>query len=131
VACELVLCDRDRGTIHPIYSGFEYEHKRDNNVYFNLFYKVIEEAERRGFSQVHLGQTSYEIKAELGAKTVPLFFGIHHRNPLIQRLLWLLRHSLFPTVAVPDREVFVIPPPPAKNAPRAKHQPSETENTTK
>lgn len=127
VACELVLCDRDRGTIHPIYSGFEYGHKRETDVYFNMFYQVIEEAERRGFKQVHLGQTSYEIKAELGIVAVPLFLGIHHRNPLIQRLLWLLRGSLFPTVSVPEREVFSIPPPRAKNAPRAK-QPVVLEN---
>ena len=131
VACELVLCDRDRGTIHPLYSGFDYSLKRDTDIYFNLFYQVIEEAERRGFSRVHLGQTTYEIKAELGASRVPLFLGIHHRNPLIQRLLWMLRSTLFPAVAVPDREVFAVPPPPTKNAARAKHQPSETENATK
>ncbi len=131
VACELVFCDRDRGTIHPVYSGFDYRFKRDSNVYFNMFYHVIEEAERRGFSRVHLGQTSYEIKAELGARPVPLFLGIHHPNPLIQRLVWLLRSSLFPSVTVPDREVFAIPPPPAKNAARAKRQPLETENAAK
>lgn len=127
VACELVLCDRDKGTIHPIYSGFDYRFKRDSNVYFNLFYQVIEEAERRGFRRVHLGQTSYEIKAELGAGPVPLYLGIHHRNPLVHRLLWWLRGSLFPTVAVPEREVFSVPPPPAKNAARAKKKPSEAE----
>ena len=131
VACELVFCDRDRGTLHPVYSGFDYRFKRDTNVYFNMFYHVIEEAERRGFSRVHLGQTSYEIKAELGAKPVPLFLGIHHRNPLIQRLVWLLRRALFPAVVVPDREVFAIPPPPAKNAARAKRQPLETGHAVK
>ncbi len=131
VACELVLCDRDRGTLHPIYSGFDYSFKRDSNVYFNMFYHVIEEAERRGFSRVHLGQTSYEIKAELGARPMPLFLGVHHRNPLIQRLVWLLRRSLFPAVTFPDREVFGVPPPPAKNAARAKHRPAETENAAK
>ena len=131
VACELVLCDRDRGTIHPIYSGFDYRFKRDSNVYFNMFYHVIEEAERRGFSQVHLGQTSYEIKAELGARPMPLFLGIHHRNPLIQQLLWLLRRSLFPAVIFPDREVFALPPPPPKNAARAKPKPTKIENAVK
>jgi hypothetical protein len=131
VACELVLCDRDRGTIHPIYSGFDYRFKRDTNVYFNMFYQVIEEAERRGFSRVHLGQTSYEIKAELGANRVPLFLGIHHRNSLIQQLLWLLRKALFPVITVPDREVFGVPPPPAKNAARAKRPRLEAENAVK
>ncbi len=131
VACELVLCDRDQGTIHPIYSGFDYRFKRDTNVYFNMFYHVIEEAERRGFSQVHLGQTSYEIKAELGARPMPLFLGVHHRNPVIQQLIWQLRRALFPAVAFPDREVFGVPPPPAKNAARPKHQPAETELAVK
>lgn len=119
VACELVMCDRDGGTIHPIYSGFDYELKRDTNVYFNLFYHVIEEAERRGFSRIHLGQTSYEIKAELGARPVPLFLGLHHRNPLMQWLLWQMRRSLFPVIAFPHREVFAVAPPPPKNAARA------------
>ena len=131
VACELVLCDRDRGTIHPIYSGFDYKLKRDTNVYFNLFYHVIEEAERRGFSRIHLGQTTYEIKAELGASRVPLYLGIHHRSPLIQWVLWQLRRGLFPAVAFPDREVFAVAPPPAKNAPRAKKHALETEMVVK
>lgn len=123
VACELVLCDRDRSTIHPLYSGFDYRFKRDSNIYFNMFYQVIEEAERRGFSRVHLGQTCYEVKAELGAKRVPLYLGIHHANPLVRWLLWTMRRALFPVVTVPDREVFSLPPPPAKNAARAKQRP--------
>ncbi|WP_395738268.1 GNAT family N-acetyltransferase [Prosthecobacter sp.] len=131
VACELVLCDRDGGTIHPLYSGFDYRFKRDSNVYFNMFYRVIEEAERRGFSRVHLGQTCYEVKAELGAKRVPLYLGIHHGNPWVHWLLWQLRKALFPTTAVPEREVFGVPPPPAKNAAQARRQPAGTAHAVK
>jgi hypothetical protein len=116
VACELVICDRT--TMHPLYSGFDYWVKRDTNLYFNAFYKVIEEAERRGFSRVHLGQTAYEVKAELGAGCTKLFLGVHHSNRLVKAALWHARGLLLPTTHFPAREVFAAPPTPRKSGPK-------------
>jgi hypothetical protein len=104
VASELVIID---GTwIHPLYSGFDYQLKRDSDLYFNTFYAVIEEAERQGLAQVHLGQTAYEVKAELGAACVPLSLGVHHRWAIGRFVLHALRGVLFPATTFPHREVF-------------------------
>jgi GNAT acetyltransferase-like protein len=113
VACELVICDRT--TMHPLYSGFDYWVKRDTDLYFNAFYQVIEEAERRGFARVHLGQTAYEVKAELGVRCTKLFLGVHHTNRLVKAVLWHARAFLLPSTKFPERDVFAEPPTPRKN----------------
>ncbi len=113
VACELVLIDHD--TLHPLYSGFDYWVKKDSSLYFNAFYRIIEEAEKRGISQVDFGQTAYEVKAELGAVCVPLFVGVHHRNRVLHALLMSLRRLIFPPSFFPSREVFGNEPTPSKN----------------
>jgi hypothetical protein len=107
VASELVLCDR--GVLHPIYSGFDYAYKERTALYFNTFYRLIEEAERRGCRALHIGQTAYEVKAELGALAHPLHLAVRHRNALVQRHLTWARAILFPQLAVPYRAVFAKP----------------------
>jgi hypothetical protein len=107
VACELVLCDRL--VMHPIYSGFDYTVKEQGALYFNTFYRLIEEAEARGCSAVHIGQTAYEVKAELGALAHPLHLGVHHGNPLMRFILARARALLFPLVHCPYRAVFSAP----------------------
>jgi len=116
VACELVLIDRD--TLHPLYSGFDYWIKKDASLYFNSFYRLIEEAEKRGLRGIHFGQTAYEVKAELGASCQPLFVGVHHRNRLVHSCLRALQSLLFPPTIFPVREVFGQPPTPPKNSRR-------------
>jgi len=112
VACELVICDKT--TMHPLYSGFDYWLKRDSDLYFNAFYKVIEEAERRGFARVHLGQTAYEVKAELGATCTKLYFGRSpqepdHQIPAVDRA-----RILAAVARVSSARVFAEPPTPRK-----------------
>ena len=113
VACELVLIDHD--TLHPLYSGFDYWVKKDSSLYFNAFYRIIEEAEKRGIHRVDFGQTAYEVKAELGAVCTPLFVGVHHRNRVLHALLRALRIWIFPPSVFPAREVFGNEPTPSKN----------------
>jgi len=112
VAVELVIFDKD--TMHPFYSGFDYWIKKGSDLYFNAFYSLIEEAEKRGFTKVHTMQTADEVKAELGAVRTALFVGVRHRNPLIHGILHLLKDIFFPKIEVPYREVFGTPPPPKK-----------------
>ncbi len=107
VASELVLCDKD--VMHPIYSGFDYACKERSALYFNTFYRLIEEAERRGCRALHIGQTAYEVKAELGALAHPLHIAARHRNALVQRLLSWAKRIIFPHLPVPYRAVFAKP----------------------
>lgn len=104
VVSELVIIDAEQ--MHPLYSGFDYWLKRESDLYFNTFYAVIEEAERQGLGRLHIGQTAYEVKAELGATCVPLYLGVYHRWAIGRGLLKALRGVLFPATTFPVREVF-------------------------
>ncbi len=112
VSCEFVV--REGDTLHALYSGFDYGLKRDSDMYFNTFYAIIEEAERLGCARVSLGQTCYEVKAELGCTPTRLWVGVYHRNPLMNSFLKATRHLFFPKTKFPERDVFATPPAPKK-----------------
>jgi hypothetical protein len=120
ISVELVLVDA--GGLEPFYSGFDYSQKYQSDVYFNAFYRVIEETEKRGFRHLSLGQTAYEVKAELGATCSKLYIGVYHANPVINRLLGYFEGVIKARADFPKREVFKIPPPPKKSG--QKKQPS-------
>ena len=117
VSFELVMHDGQR--LQPFYSGFDYRVKQLTDIYFNVFYALIEEAERRGLPEVHLCQTAYEVKAELGATCHPLFFAVYHRRAWIRWGLRRVQGWLTPACKFPEREVFKIPPAPKKTRPAA------------
>jgi predicted N-acyltransferase len=108
ICCEFVQTEGD--TLFPLYTGFDYEIKKESDLYFNAFYALIDEAEKRGFKRIHFGQTAYEVKAEIGCTGEPLFIGVHYRNPIVHAFLSLLRGVFFETVKYPIRDVFVTPP---------------------
>jgi len=112
ISCELVLIDGD--AMRLLYSGFDYEVKRDSDVYFNVFYAAIEEAEKLGLKEIHLGQTAYEVKAELGAQRIDLSVAACYLNPLIHWIFTRFKQVFFPKVDFPHRDVFAIPPPKPK-----------------
>jgi hypothetical protein len=122
ISVELVLVDDDG--LEPFYSGFDYSQKHQADVYFNSFYKVVEETEKRGFRRVSLGQTAYEVKAELGAMCSKLYIGVYHANPLIHRLLGYFEGVIKGRANFPKREVFKIPPPPKKTQPKKQPPPA-------
>ena len=121
VSHEFVLVNGD--TLQPVHGGFDYASCQDADLYFGAFYALIEEAEKRGVKRVHLGQTAYEVKAELGATCQNLHVCFRHRNRPIHTLLSALKKVFFPTTRFPARDVFGTPPPPPKTSPaRAKKE---------
>jgi hypothetical protein len=104
VAFELFL--QGRRTLHPLYLGLDYAHREPGALYFNCIYRIIDEAAQRGFSVVELGQSSYDVKAAMGAVTGRRYIGLHHRTPLVHRLMRTCRSALFPRIVVPRRRVF-------------------------
>ena len=126
ICAEFILSQGD--TLYPLYTGFEYEIKEQSDLYFNAYYALIDEAEKRGFARIHLGQTAYEVKAELGCTLTRLFILFHHRNPLIHKFLELTQKIFFAIPKVPERDVFATPPTPPKNAPKntAKNKPADS-----
>jgi hypothetical protein len=112
VSYELALVNRD--TLQPVFGGFDHERCQDTDLYFGAFYALIEAAEERGLKRVHLGQTAYEVKAELGATCQSLHIAFRHFNRPIHLLLSALKKVFFPTIRFPARDVFGTPPPPPK-----------------
>jgi len=104
VAFELFL---KGDSLHPLYLGIDYAYRDAGSLYFNCLYRILEEAENSGAAYIELGQTSYEAKFSIGAVSSPLYFYISHRSGWVNRLLRLLRESLFPAPRIPAlRGVF-------------------------
>lgn len=104
VAMELLLQGKE---MHPIYLGMDYEYLTSASLYFNCLIQLLKEAESRGCYLVELGQTSYQVKSNFGAKMEPLYFAIRHRNWLLNRLLRLFASKLFPvTPLIEGRNIF-------------------------
>jgi len=107
IAFELILIGDN---IHPIYLGLDYEFNEKGSIYFNCLYRIIEEAKKRNFSYVELGQTSYEAKLGVGAVVDRLYIGLYHKNKLFNWLLRVFKRGLFPETKIPaSRSVFKDP----------------------
>jgi hypothetical protein len=105
VAFELVL--QDEQWLHPIYLGLDYQYRDEAALYFNCIYKIVETLEGKGKPVVQLGQTSYTVKASIGAVVDRLYLGLHHTNPLIHKLLERFGAELFPPTEIPrSQRVF-------------------------
>lgn len=101
VAFELICYDKN--WMHPLYLGLDYAKRDDASLYFNCIYRVIDEAEKNQYSVIQLGQTSYHVKAGLGAEVSKLYLAINHTNPLLNRLMGKLGHLLFPPTELPKK----------------------------
>jgi hypothetical protein len=101
VAFELFLQDDD--WLHPIYLGMSYAHRDEGSLYFSLLYKIIELAEAQGRPVVQLGQTSYPVKAAIGAVMARLYVAVRHDNRLLDWLLGRMASQLFPSTPIPPR----------------------------
>lgn len=105
VAFELFLQDEE--WMHPIYLGLDYAYRDEAALYFNCIYKIVETLEARGKSVVQLGQTSYTVKASIGAVVDRLYLGLHHTNPILHRVLQRFGSELFPPTEIPrSQRVF-------------------------
>lgn len=71
--------------LHFMFCGFD----RDDEVrlYQNLLLHIIRKGIEEGYGSIDLGQTSEEAKLRLGALEQFKYLGLHHSNPLLDRLL--------------------------------------------
>lgn len=99
VAFELFL--EDERWLHPVYLGLDYRYRDEGALYFNCIYKIVELQEARGKSVVQLGQTSYAVKASLGAVVDRLWAALHHTSPPVHLVLKGIAALLFPPTVVP------------------------------
>jgi hypothetical protein len=86
-------------------AGIDYDQNRETQAYVTLVTEIVAEAIRRGATQLHLGQTSYDLKRRLGAVTLSREIYVRCRSPVLHRLLRLAAGRLFPLRAYPPRRV--------------------------
>lgn len=100
VAFVLLLDQPER--LVPLYIGIDYAERDAGNLYKNCMYKTIFEAENRGKKLVPFGQTSYEVKAYIGAVFERMYVGVNMLNPLLNSALKIGARWLFPRHILPS-----------------------------
>ncbi len=94
------------GTAYDLFHGIDYEQSDETALYFNQIAAVVRLAIERGASRLSLGQSTEVAKARFGARSIPLWIGLQHRNPTVTAMLRGGRRVLFPEKVVPERHVF-------------------------
>src|SRR5262249_45764729 len=89
-----------------LFIGFDYEENCHHAIYFNLVERSLRIAMERGVRVCFLGQDSYDFKARLGARPVPLVGYMKHRLWPMHWLLRCLKAEMFPKEAPPVHSVF-------------------------
>lgn len=98
------------GEYHNLYVGLDYDKAKKAEVYFNLYTLDLDRAYREGAHRIHLGQTSDDFKARLGAEGKPLWFFVRATNPVIHAGLRRCARIAFPAVQRPiHHDVFRAP----------------------
>ena len=85
IGFNLFIEDRDR--IIGKFIGMRYPVAREQNLYFLNWLTMVRHAMQRGKSVLVVGQTSYAVKARLGAVLERSWVYYRHRNPLLNKAL--------------------------------------------
>ena len=99
----------DETELEWLFCGLDYEHNRQDFIYFNLIYHIIEFAIQQGFRRLNLGITTIIPKLDVGAEAVPLHMYMKHMNPALNRLVPFLFRSMTPKLMEKRRSVFKNP----------------------
>ncbi|MEK7799054.1 MAG: GNAT family N-acetyltransferase [Acidobacteriota bacterium] len=94
------------GALTFLLAGIDYAHHRQCQAYFTLVAEVVAEAIRHGATRLELGQTTYDLKARLGAEMSARWLYIKCPNPAVHLTLRVASRALFPTISPPPRRVF-------------------------
>jgi hypothetical protein len=85
------------GVLVNRYVGLDYDRSEVYGLYFAMFIRTIEFGIRERYTEVELGATSYAFKRILGARQIPTWNYFHHTNPLMHRVLRLLKSMFEPS----------------------------------
>ena len=89
-----------------LFIGFDYARNAAVHLYFNLVEQSLRAALERGCKVCYLGQDSYEFKARLGAKPVPLTAYMKHHLWPVHALLRSKKEEFFPKDEAVEHDVF-------------------------
>jgi len=87
------------------YLGLDYSVKAHIPLYQLILYDVLDVAIQHRVSRIEYGRTAGEIKAGIGAKPVPMYAMVKHRNVIKDQLIDLFVQLIHP-VRFRDRHVF-------------------------
>jgi len=115
VAFAFVLVD-DR-TLRFLYTGLDYEHNREDSLFFNLLYHVVRTGIELRRPHIELGITTYPPKMDVGGRrSTLLMYMKHSRVPIVTTLFRLM------TPAHPEGGRHVFREDPDASAPEGKQQ---------
>ena len=97
----------ERGdTLHFLLVGLDYSYRDKFDVYFNLIYAIIDLAIQNGYSNIDMGQTSYQPKIRVGGECTPVYFYLKIERYIPNLILKNLRNLIFPMVVPKKYNVF-------------------------
>lgn len=73
-----------------MFCGFREEDVKSYDLYWNMLLSVLEEGFNNGVELIELGQTSAETKLKLGCISEERYMILHHKNPLLRKLLQVI-----------------------------------------
>ena len=94
------------GVLTFLLAGIDYARHRQCQSYLTLVTAIVAEAIRSGAARLELGQTTYDLKGRLGARTSERWLYLKCPNPAARLGLRLASKSLFPAIPRPPRRVF-------------------------
>ncbi len=101
----LLLMDRD--TLRWMYFGRE--QAQNDSLYIFVAFKVIETAITLGAAHIELGLTTYSIKRDLGARLIPIRYGLSFRFRWMNPVLGWGYRLLNKTPEIRDKNIFKQP----------------------
>ena len=117
------------GTVHHyLFCGMDYQ-APDADLYFNLMFHQLDDALKRGPTQIQVGQTADTFKARLGCSPKPLFLYIRGCGPVVS---WVLnagfRFIFPPRPPIPAYTIFKTEPPPKKTGGKKPPRPADRDS---
>ncbi|MGH9362664.1 MAG: GNAT family N-acetyltransferase, partial [Thermoanaerobaculia bacterium] len=100
------LSAKGRNALLGLFLGLDYGENEEHRLYWNLLYRLVEEAIAEGFDTLDLGRTALQAKAELGAQPQPLHCFIRHRNPSANALMRVLFEQVVEPARAPERHAL-------------------------
>ena len=94
----------ETNSLKALYLGYDKQY--GNIIYFNMFYRLIDEAFSRKKKYLLLGQTAYEFKQSLGAIFHRVYLGFHSHNKIVLLIVKKMNKYIFPEVKPMTKHIW-------------------------
>ena len=87
-------------------AGIDYDRHRKTGAYVHLLHEIIRFSIQKEAAWIDMGQTSYYLKRRLGAKPIPMWVYLRHRNRFWHFLFKIFSRWLFPEMCLQPLRVW-------------------------